>query len=343
MKIAHFQNVASVILGLFLVLSPAAKAQQQLTIVKAVFGAGDVQRDVTPYVSAKVQGGQLQIKADSQSLGGDPAFGKVKTLTVYYRTTSGDFSIAAKENENLTIPNPNAVALAPANQIAAPVSQVSANPSLPSAPRRLAPDGVFYLLKNVSVTTDSGVMGFAPGTRVDRVGESDGKLKVKAGDQEFEVDKSSVTNDLDIAALAARQDNQSQAALAAWQNGQEAQVAKQAAQANAEAKASQDAEKMKAQAKEMRLAIIQVVSGGVLADPMQMDAPEGDSLASEGGGGYVSSVVSYSRSGKTIFVQGVNGAAEGQAVTVKAYRDGTFTYTTALGASSTVEKWVVVQ
>ena len=43
------QRAITVIFGLLCVLSPALKAQQQLTILKAIYTGGDVHQDVIPF------------------------------------------------------------------------------------------------------------------------------------------------------------------------------------------------------------------------------------------------------------------------------------------------------
>ncbi|PYK72327.1 MAG: hypothetical protein DME44_04780 [Verrucomicrobia bacterium] len=70
-------------------------------------------------------------------------------------------------------------------------------------------------MERVVVKSDSGVTGFAPGTRVKLVEDRGEKLFVTNDDNiRFEAPSDKVTNDLDLAALAARQDAQSQQALA---------------------------------------------------------------------------------------------------------------------------------
>ena len=334
------KNVVAVIIGLIFVLSPALNAQQQLTILKAVYTGGDVQKDVTPFLSKAVRDGQLLFDVGNQSLGGDPAFGKSKALTVVYRTASGDFSLTAHEGEKLSIPSPKAIRVSNANQETskqnAPTNSEQSTPAEIKQPttHRAAPDGIFFLLKRTSVSTDSGIVGLPPGTRVERISESDGKLKVKFGEQEFEIEKSLLTNDLDIAGGMASQDAQTQHAL--FVKGQEDQK-KLAAKSKASEKA-----------KEMHIEINQVVSGGVLADLLTKRYTEAvaDRAASNGLGGNVyrpDDGLYYERSGNTAFIQGVNGGVEGKQLAIKAYPDGTYTFTDTQGASRTVEKWVAVQ
>jgi len=68
-------------------------------------------------------------------------------------------------------------------------------------PAWLAPDGVLFLVQRVSVTTDSGIVGIAPGTRVQRTGTTPTGYTVAAADgTKFTVSADQVTNDLRVAA-----------------------------------------------------------------------------------------------------------------------------------------------
>src|SRR5438874_11443326 len=88
-------------------------------------------------------------------------------------------------------------------------------PARPAAPqRRLAPEGTFFLLERASLPIDSGVIGFAPGTKVTLVGQGAAASTVTDGQYQFEVQSSQLTNDLDIAASIAKADYTAQAQLA---------------------------------------------------------------------------------------------------------------------------------
>lgn len=86
-----------------------------------------------------------------------------------------------------------------ANPVADQISSPAAAPvvaATPSAPRR-CPEGVFYLVRKVSVTSDSGVMSAHPGTRVTFVREENGKIIVNNGEMDIPVMQDHLTNDLD--------------------------------------------------------------------------------------------------------------------------------------------------
>ena len=68
------------------------------------------------------------------------------------------------------------------------------------APPAVAPAGTYYLLQRISVTTDTGILGMPPGTKVTVVSTTAGGMRVTDGQNQFNVDASQVTNDLAVAA-----------------------------------------------------------------------------------------------------------------------------------------------
>ncbi|MFL6542618.1 MAG: hypothetical protein ACJ8I9_05585, partial [Chthoniobacterales bacterium] len=100
--------------------------------------------------------------------------------------------------------------------------------------RHLASPGTLFLLQRQSVTTGSGVTGFPPGTKVHLLKDSGDTMIVSADTAQLTVPSDAVTNDVDLGALAARRDAQSQAELARV-------LAREAAEARAdEAKQNQE-------------------------------------------------------------------------------------------------------
>jgi hypothetical protein len=79
---------------------------------------------------------------------------------------------------------------------------------------RLAPEGTYFLLQRVSLKTESGVIGFAPGTKVTIVDQGDSMSTVSDGAFQFTVASSQLTNDLDIAENVAKLDYAAQAQIA---------------------------------------------------------------------------------------------------------------------------------
>ena len=97
---------------------------------------------------------------------------------------------------------------------------------MPAAPsKRLAPDGVFYVVQAFSITTDAGVRGIRAGTPLRLIKDGGTTLRVSDGQQEFDARRESLTNDLDIAAQASGQQASQQAAIAEWQQKQQARAA----------------------------------------------------------------------------------------------------------------------
>jgi hypothetical protein len=80
--------------------------------------------------------------------------------------------------------------------------------------QRLAPEGTFFLLQRASLPIDSGVIGFAPGTKVTLVEQADSVSTVTDGEYQFKVPSSQLTNNLDLAASVATADYTAQAQIA---------------------------------------------------------------------------------------------------------------------------------
>jgi hypothetical protein len=97
--------------------------------------------------------------------------------------------VAVTTNTPTPTPKPTAT------PTATPVAVVVASPT---PQLNLAPDGTYFLLQRVSVMTDSGISGDAPGTKVTLVNAGP-PMRVTDGQNEFEVQPSQVTNDLDVA------------------------------------------------------------------------------------------------------------------------------------------------
>ena len=124
-----------------------------------------------------------------------------------------------------------------------PTQEPKTEPQPPAAPdtsstpkKRLAPDGVYYVVQAVSVVTEDGVRGIRVGTQVKLIKDSGTSLRVTDGQQEFEVARAVVTNDLDVASAS----HASQAAQQAAQKESNAQQMQ--AVASAEARKQSDAQ-----------------------------------------------------------------------------------------------------
>ena len=81
---------------------------------------------------------------------------------------------------------------------------------------RLAPPGVYFTLTYLSARSASGITGFEPGTRVVCVKDEGPVFLVKVDNLEFEAKRQYLTNDLDVADLAVRNDAEAQQAVASY-------------------------------------------------------------------------------------------------------------------------------
>ena len=79
---------------------------------------------------------------------------------------------------------------------------------------RLAPEGTYFLLQRVSLQIDSGIVGFAPGTKVTLVEKGDPLCTVSDGHYQFAITCPQLTNDLDVAESATKSDYAAQAQIA---------------------------------------------------------------------------------------------------------------------------------
>jgi hypothetical protein len=116
----------------------------------------------------------------------------------------------ARTQRAATKPKPEAARPTPAKRVVArptPARSVAQQ-------QRLAPEGTFFLLQRTSLPINSGVIGFAPGTKVTLVEQADSVSTVTDGEYQFKVPSSQLTNDLDIAESVAKADYTAQAQIA---------------------------------------------------------------------------------------------------------------------------------
>ena len=85
--------------------SAPTPAPGPLKILRAVYGVGGAGKDVTSQVAGMVKNNRLAFTADNGVFGGDPAFGKVKRLTVDYEFGGKRLSLNVAENANVSIPD----------------------------------------------------------------------------------------------------------------------------------------------------------------------------------------------------------------------------------------------
>ena len=231
-------QVLVIFVALCICQSADSQTPSDIQVLQATYGAGGQQIDVTPKVQSLVQSGQTNVRVGTHLFGKDPVFGQTKTLHVLFSSNGVQYGTDIREGGQLSFSNAhqlNAAPQAPATPIppASTVQEAAPSPPPPPEQHRLAPEGTFYLMERVVVKSDSGVTGFVPGTRVKLVEDRGDKLFVTNDDNiKFEAPSDKVTNDLDLAALVARQDAQSQQALAqdmkermdAYQAGKEKEI-----------------------------------------------------------------------------------------------------------------------
>jgi hypothetical protein len=120
----------------------------------------------------------------------------------------------AQTQRTITKPKPAAARPIPAKRSEAERLGARPTPARPVAQERhLAPEGTFFLLQRASLPIDSGVIGFAPGTKVTMVEQGDSASTVTDGQYQFTVQSSQLTNDLDLAASVAKADYTTQAQI----------------------------------------------------------------------------------------------------------------------------------
>ena len=128
---------------------------------------------------------------------------------------AGLFFVGVVIAYKLCVVPPPPAPVQPVVYVPAPTPAPKPVPTPPS--RRLAPDGTFFVTQYVSVRTPRGVVGFEPGRQVKYVGVDEAKqlLIVTDGEYQAELGPMQLTNDIDLAALAQRQDQASQQKLLA--------------------------------------------------------------------------------------------------------------------------------
>lgn len=101
--------------------APAPAAPQGLQILAATYGFESRKNDVRERVASQVNGDRASFKVTNALMGGDPAIGKAKTLEVTYAFQGQTYTVSAREDSTITIPDSRASAVAPSS-LPAPVS-----------------------------------------------------------------------------------------------------------------------------------------------------------------------------------------------------------------------------
>src|SRR5207253_2733188 len=75
-----------------------------LQITSARYGAGNRMMDVTNRLAAQVRNGQLELQVTGDTMGGDPARGTPKILTVLYSINGRQREVSVNEGDYLRLP-----------------------------------------------------------------------------------------------------------------------------------------------------------------------------------------------------------------------------------------------
>ena len=83
------------------------RADSGLRILRADYGTQDRFADVTARLNSQVQNNILNLRITNDTMGGDPADDRRKTLTVWYVYNGRPAQVVVNEKDTLTIPGPN--------------------------------------------------------------------------------------------------------------------------------------------------------------------------------------------------------------------------------------------
>ena len=79
-------------------------SQRRLHVNRATYGSGNHTFDVTSRLNSQIQNDQLNLQVNNDSMGGDPAPGQTKTLTVQYALNGRTNSAVVNEGDTLRLP-----------------------------------------------------------------------------------------------------------------------------------------------------------------------------------------------------------------------------------------------
>jgi len=99
-------------------------------------------------------------------------------------------------------PAPTPLPVSPPVATPSPVPVATPTPIV----RHLAPEGVYFLMERISITTDSGIVGINPGTKLRLLSKTEANWNVTDGHMQFAVTPDQVTNDLDVANAVLKRD-----------------------------------------------------------------------------------------------------------------------------------------
>jgi hypothetical protein len=90
------------------IASARDQAATGIQVIQATYGYGNTWIDITNQVRGRVLAGQTSIRAGNDLAGSDPAFGKVKTLTIRYSIGgAAQVTATAREGESISLGQPS--------------------------------------------------------------------------------------------------------------------------------------------------------------------------------------------------------------------------------------------
>lgn len=83
--------------------------RDDLVINRAIYGSGNRQHDITAPLNAEIRDGRLNIPVRNDTMGGDPARNRPKTLRIWYTFRGKQFMQVLNENDFLNLPGREAL------------------------------------------------------------------------------------------------------------------------------------------------------------------------------------------------------------------------------------------
>src|SRR5438309_954172 len=84
-------------------ISANNNSDNNLQIKRAIYGWENQTADVTSRLNSQVQGDRLDLQITDDNMGGDPAYGHVKKLTVDYSLNGQNRQVVTTQNDMLRI------------------------------------------------------------------------------------------------------------------------------------------------------------------------------------------------------------------------------------------------
>jgi hypothetical protein len=209
----------------------------------------------------------------------------------------------------------------------------------------LIPGRTYWLSERISFTTTSGVMGFPAGSPVQLIADSNDSLTVSIGNESFNIGRKQITTSKEDAENLAAIDRANVEDIRKINEQNNAEFKKRKLQEYIDAAESinraQSRSNISGSGIELRLQVLQVLSDGVLGEQLEEVAVASGIGSAGGGAGEVAT--SFAKSGKIVFLQGVTGVTDGEAIVVRAQRDGIYEYPGTDNANGTVEKYIFIR